>query len=74
MHDRPSEAIGLQADIEVPGDLQRLEIDDHDVIVGRAGHEGAGAIGLHDDAGSAMADFDALDLFARAGIQNGHCS
>ena len=51
-------------------DFKRLEVDDDDVVVGRAGDEGAGAVGLHQDSGGAVADGDALDFFARGRVED----
>lgn len=57
---RPGEAIGFAACVDVAGDGEGGEIDDGDVVVGAAGDEGAGSVGLHEDTGGAVTDADSL--------------
>ncbi len=54
----PGEAVGSAADVEMGDHLERFEIDDNNVVVGRAGDEGAMAGGVHEDAGGAVANGD----------------
>jgi len=49
---------------------QGFEVDDGDVVVGGAGYEGSGAVGIHEDAGGSVADGQPLDGFASGGVDD----
>jgi len=66
----PSHAIGLMTRIHVGGDLKRFQVDDHDVIVWSAGNEGARAVRLHLNSGSAVAYRDVFCFAARGGVED----
>src|SRR5579863_5681789 len=69
--DGPGEAVGLFASVDVAGYFQGFQIDDGDVVVGGAADIGAGAVGLHFDAGRAVADLYALYFAPRGHVENG---
>src|ERR1035437_4096776 len=56
---------GLFAGVEVAGDFERLQIDDDNVVVGRASHVRHRAVGLHLDAGGAASHSYPLDYGSR---------
>ena len=68
----PGHAVGIGADVNVRGDGESFEIDGDDIIVGRAGYEGARAVWLHLDAGRAMADGNAFEFAACGDIEDNH--
>src|SRR5260370_10748116 len=63
----PSHAVGLTAGIDVCADLKRFQVDGDDIIVWRARNEGARAVWLHLNPGSAVANRNALCFAARGG-------
>src|SRR5580704_9370272 len=68
--DGPCQTVWLAADVNVAGNAERLQINNGDVIIGRAGDKGSRTIGLHLDTRGAPADRHALSLGSRRCIQN----
>ena len=66
----PGHSVGLLAGVEVTGDFERLQIDDGDVIVGRAGHVDNGTVRLHLDAGRAASHFHPFHHGAGGGVED----
>ena len=52
----PSHSVGFTDVRDVPDNLQRSQVDHRDIIVGRASHESARAIGLQLNTGCTRAD------------------
>ena len=67
---RPSHAVRLMTGVDVGSDLERFQIDRDDVIVWSAGNEGARAVRLHLNSGSAVAYGNALCFSACGGVED----
>jgi preprotein translocase subunit SecG len=68
----PREAIRLPAGVNVAGRFERLQIDRHDGIVGRAGNMRPGVIRLHLNSRRAASDLRAFHFVARPGERLGN--
>jgi len=68
----PGEAVGIGASVDLGGDRESVKVDDGDVIVWSAGDEGAGTVGLHLDAGCAVAHGKCVLLRCECGVDD-HC-
>jgi len=68
--DGPGQAIGIFAGVDFPSDCQGFQVDDYDVVVGRACYEGALTVWLHQNARGAVAYGYAFHFLARGGIHH----
>jgi hypothetical protein len=68
--DGPGETVWLLPCRKLSRHFQSFQVDDRNVIIGRAGDKRARAVGLHKNAGGTAADPDALGLFASAGVED----
>lgn len=66
----PGHAVGVGTGVDVAYDFQRLQIEHGDGVVGGAGDVGPGAVGLDEDAGSAVTDGDAGGDGAGFGVEH----
>src|ERR1700690_181694 len=68
----PGKAIGIITDFDLGGDFERVQINCDDITVGRAGHEGARTIRLHEDARRAVTHRNLFHSFARSDVDHGY--
>src|SRR5579859_2916308 len=68
--DRPRQAIRPGTDIDVTDDFQLPEIDDGDIVIGRASHERTRAIRIDLDSCPSLAQAQALDFLVRCNIED----
>ena len=69
---RPSQAVGIVASLDAASHFQRMKIDDGNITIRRAGHEGARAVRLHLNARCAVPNRNAFDGLASRSVDDSH--